>query len=73
MEVFTRDLEKLERMPIIETHICKSKDGKLVIHRTVITDIKDVKYYEKVLENDGENSERPIPEETIRPAKISLG
>jgi len=72
MEVFTRDLEKLERMPIIETHIGKSKDGRLVIHRTVITDIKDVKYYEKVLENDGEAS-APISEETVRPAKISIG
>jgi hypothetical protein len=34
--------------PIIETHISKSKDGKYIIHKTVITDIKPVAYYEKV-------------------------
>ena len=40
--------------PIVETHISKSKDGKYVIHKTVITDIKPVKYYEKVLEKASE-------------------
>lgn len=73
MEVFTRDLEKLEKMPIIETHIGKSKDGRFVIHRTVITDIKDAKYYEKVLQNNGEYAEETIPERTVKPTKISLG
>tara|TARA_Y100000034_G_scaffold114516_1_gene150715 strand:+ start:559 stop:726 length:168 start_codon:yes stop_codon:yes gene_type:complete len=34
--------------PILETQISKSKDGKYVIHRTVITDIKPVAYFEKV-------------------------
>lgn len=37
------------RAPILETQVSKSKDGKWLIHRTVITDIKPVKYFEKVL------------------------
>jgi len=37
--------------PITETQISKSKDGKYIIHKTIITDIKPVKYYEKILEN----------------------
>lgn len=40
--------------PILETQITKSKDGKYIIHRTVITDIKPVKYYEKVMEEPSE-------------------
>jgi hypothetical protein len=32
-----------------DTHITMSKDGKYIIHKTVITDSKLVKYYEKVL------------------------
>ena len=35
--------------PNIETQIQKSKDGKWIIHRTIITDIKPVGYFEKVL------------------------
>ena len=35
--------------PIIETSIGKSKDGKYIIHKTIITDIKPVKYYEKIM------------------------
>ena len=30
----------------------RSKDGRFVVHRTVITDIKPVAYYEKVLSNE---------------------
>lgn len=40
-----------ENKPILETQVSKSKDGKFVIHRTVITDIKPVAYFEKVLED----------------------
>ena len=37
--------------PILETQVSKSKDGKFVIHRTVITDIKPIGYFKKVLED----------------------
>ena len=44
-----RSQEQMQRNePIIETSITKSKNGKYLIHKTVITDIKPVKYYEKV-------------------------
>ena len=36
--------------PIVETKINKSKDGKWIIFKTIITDIKPISYYEKVLE-----------------------
>ena len=40
------------RPPIVETKIGKSKDGKWIIHRTVITDIKAAGYYRQVLQSD---------------------
>ena len=40
--------EQLRNMPIIETRISKSKDGRFLLHKTVITDIKPKDYYEKV-------------------------
>lgn len=43
--------EQLKKMPIVESKILKSKDGKLLIHRTVITDIKPVEYYKVVMDS----------------------
>jgi len=42
-------LEQLNKQPIIETSIAKSDDGKWIIHRTSIVDIKPVSYMVKVL------------------------
>ena len=53
--------EQIAKMPIIETRIFKSKEGGHIVHRTVITDIKPVKYYSKVLEGRAE----PVPEEDL--------
>ncbi len=39
-----------KREPIVETRIKKSKDGKWIVFKTIITDIKPISYYEKVLE-----------------------
>ncbi len=41
--------KKLEKQPIIETKVAKSEDGKWLMHKTIITDIKAVNYYDKVL------------------------
>ncbi len=45
-----KKIEQLKKQPIIETIIRKSEDGAWVIHKTVITDIKPISYFEKVLE-----------------------
>ena len=44
--------DQLKNMPVIEARIVKSKDGKYIIHKTTITTIRPVLYYEKVLEDD---------------------
>tara|TARA_Y100000034_G_scaffold130215_1_gene188086 strand:+ start:7741 stop:7917 length:177 start_codon:yes stop_codon:yes gene_type:complete len=49
MELTDKKIEQILRQPIIENRINKSKDGKYIIHRTVITDIKPTKYYDAVL------------------------
>ena len=47
-ELTTKQIEKVARMPIIETRISLSKDRRYVIHRTEIVDIKPTSYWEKV-------------------------
>ena len=48
----TTENEFEEKGPVVETQVTKSKDGKYLIHRTIITDIKPVTYYKKVFEGD---------------------
>jgi hypothetical protein len=48
-EISETKIEHLNRQPIIETVISKSKDGRWVIHKTVITDIKPLSYFKKVV------------------------
>lgn len=42
-------IEQLNKAPIIESFVQISEKGGHVIHRTVITDIRPIEYYEKVL------------------------
>lgn len=40
-----------QNYPRVETEIAVSKDGRYIIHRTIITDIKPARYWSKVVEN----------------------
>ncbi|RME52383.1 hypothetical protein D6783_04640 [Candidatus Woesearchaeota archaeon] len=42
---------QLRKMPLIETQLRKSKDGKYLIHRTSITHIRPITYYQAILDN----------------------
>jgi len=39
------------RQPDIKTEVITSKDGKWIMHRTVITSIYAVNFYDKVIES----------------------
>lgn len=48
-------MEQEKKQAIVETQLSMSKDRKYVIHKTIITDIKPVKYWEKVVSSEVEN------------------
>ena len=48
-ELSQTKVEQLNRQPILETSVSKSEDGKWLIHKTIVTDIKPVSYFEKAL------------------------
>lgn len=56
MGLTNRKEEQLKTMPSIDFRVLRSKDGKFLIHRTTITDIKPVNYYKKVVENINEQA-----------------
>jgi len=49
LELSAVKIQQINKQPIIETTISVSDDGKWVIHKTIITDIKPLSYYEKVV------------------------
>jgi len=58
--------EQLKKMPQMETKLFKSKDGKFLIHQTIITSIKPSAYYEAIMASENyvqeENAEIPLEE-----------
>lgn len=52
MIIGDKKLEQLKKMPAIQTFIFKSRDGKFIVNKTTITDIKPIHYYHAVLENE---------------------
>ncbi len=57
MGLSNRKEEQLRRMPLIETKVSKSKDGRFLIHRTIITHIKPMVYYKAIVENASKDVE----------------
>lgn len=44
---------QLRKMPLIESNFQKSKDGRYLVHKTTITTIRPLAYFEKIIENEG--------------------
>ena len=49
MELSAVKIQQINKQPIVESNIEVSKDKRWIMHRTIITDIKPLSYYEKVL------------------------
>ncbi len=52
MIIGEKKLNQLKQMPVIETAVFKSKDGKYIVNKTTITDIKPVNYFQAVLDSE---------------------
>jgi len=55
----------LKKMPIIESKITTSKNGRFLIHRTIITHIMPTDYYRAVLANSIKVTEEELTDEEI--------
>ncbi len=52
----TKQEKNVKKMPYIETKFEKSKDGKYLIHKTIITTIRPIGYYEAIV-NEAKSGE----------------
>jgi len=55
----------LKKMPIIESKITTSKNGRFLIHRKIITHIMPTDYYRAVLSNSIKVTEEELTDEDI--------
>jgi hypothetical protein len=54
--------EQLRRMPLIESKVSRSKDGRYLIHRTTFTFVRPTAYYEAILANNVKVTEEEVKE-----------
>ncbi len=54
--------QQLRKMPIIQTLIRKSKDGRFLIHKVVITTIRPMPYYKAIMDNSVVIEEEDVSE-----------
>jgi hypothetical protein len=58
--------QRIKEMPIIETRITKSKDGKYLLHRTTMTTIRPMSYYEAIIADNIRVEEDSLTEADLR-------
>jgi hypothetical protein len=55
-----KKLEQLKRMPLIESKVFKTPDNRFIVHKTIISQVKPVEYYQAIIES--ERREEPMDE-----------
>jgi hypothetical protein len=65
MGLTTRREMHLKKMPIIENKITTSRNGRFLIHRTIITHIMPTDYYRAVLSNAVKVTEEDLSDDQI--------
>jgi hypothetical protein len=57
--------EQLRKMPLLQSRIKASKNGRYIIQQTVITSIKPVEYYNAILANTVKVTDEDIGEDEL--------
>lgn len=57
MTITTKKLEQLKKMPLIQTRIRRVKDSNLILHQTIVSDVRPIQYYEAVVDKSNSKLE----------------
>jgi hypothetical protein len=57
MGISEKKLEQLKKMPLIQTRIRRLKESSLILHQTIISDLRPIEYYEAVVDKNNKNVE----------------
>ncbi len=50
MSLTNKKINQLKKMPLIQTRIRRLKDSNMILHQTIISDIRPIEYYEAVVD-----------------------
>ena len=65
MGLSNRKEQQLKKMPIIQSRIKASRNGRYIIQQTVITNVKPIEYYNAILANNVKVTEEPLGEDEL--------
>jgi hypothetical protein len=57
--------DQLRKMPIIQSRMKTSRNGRYIIQQTVITNVKPIEYYQAILANNVKVTEEPLEEDEL--------
>lgn len=57
--------QQLRKMPLIQSRVKASRNGRYIIQQTVITNIKPIEYYNAVLANTVKVTDEPLGEDEL--------
>lgn len=57
MPLTQKKIEQLKKQPIVESRVFKSQDGKYIVHRTSIINIKPIEYYKSIMAKEDDVEE----------------
>ena len=56
---------QLRRMPLIQSRIKASRNGRYIIQQTVITNVKPIEYYNAILANTVKVTDEPLGDDEL--------
>jgi hypothetical protein len=65
MGLSSKKEEQLRKMPLIQSRIKASRNGRYIIQQTVITSIKPIEYYNAILANTVKVTDEDIEEDEL--------
>lgn len=60
MELSESKIKHLKKMPLIQTRIRRLKDSNMILHQTIISDIRPIEYYQAVVDKNNLKMETKI-------------
>ncbi|MFT4303285.1 MAG: hypothetical protein ACMXYG_01860 [Candidatus Woesearchaeota archaeon] len=60
MNLSEKKIQHLKKMPLIQTRIRRLQDSNLILHQTIISDIRPIEYYEAVVDKNNNQMETKV-------------
>ena len=60
MSLTQKKIRQLKKMPLIQTRIRRLKESNLILHQTIISDVRPIEYYEAVVDKQNEKMETRV-------------